>query len=99
MPDRRNLGLVNRMVRDDVVDARHDVLSVLRAPRAPRPPEELLAVAGRAPEVHLEDEIAVRGEILILEIEAVLVRAVGAAVVRDNQRVVRAGACAGLIPV
>src|SRR4029079_1291428 len=69
-----------------------------RPPRAPRSPEELLTVARRATEIHLEHKVAIRGEILILEIEPVLVRAVRTAVVCDDERI-RRPAGAGLVAV
>src|SRR5262249_12284273 len=85
--DGRALLPVNRIVRDGVVDAGHDILPVLRPPGAPRAPEKFLSVARRAAEVHLEHEVAVRGEILILEIESVFVRRVRPAVVADDERI------------
>src|SRR5262245_31743419 len=99
MPDRRDLRAIDRMFADHIVDAGHHVLTVLRAPRAPRAPQELLTVARRAAEVHLKHEVAVRREVLILEIEAVTVRAVRPTVVADDERVARVAGRAGPIAV
>src|SRR3954464_5394037 len=87
MPDHRDLLAIDRMLAEHVVDARHAVPPVLCPPFAPRAPQEFLAIASRAAEIDLQYEVAIRGEILILEIEAVAVGAVRAAVIGDDQRI------------
>src|SRR6187455_1448999 len=74
-----------------VVDAGDDVLAVFVAPRAPGGPFERFAVAGRAAEIGVEDEVAARGEELLLEVEGVAGRRVRAAVTEDDERIVAAG--------
>ena len=62
-------------------------------PHAPHVrPLEGVAVAGRAAEVGVEHEVAVGGEILLLEVEAVADRRVRAAVVEHDQRIRSLGA-------
>src|SRR6266540_26033 len=62
---------IDRVLRDRGIDACDDILAVLLAPLAPGCPLERVAVSRRAPEVRIEDEIAVRREELLLEVEAV----------------------------
>src|ERR1051325_7444070 len=90
MADRGHVISRDRVVRDRIVDARHDVFAVPIAPGAPRSPQELFAVAGRAAEIDLEHEIAVGREELTLEVEAVLVGRMWTAMVAHHERI-RAG--------
>ena len=78
---------VDRIPRDDVVHAGDHVFAVLVSPRAPGRPLELLAVAGGAAEVRVEDKVAVSGEVLLLEIEGIASGSVRAAVTEDDERV------------
>src|SRR6185503_6834381 len=85
MADARSIDC--RVAPNHVVDPGDDVLAVFVAPRAPRRPLERLAVARRAPEVRIEDEVAVRGEELLLEIERVARGRMRAAVAEDDERI------------
>src|SRR5439155_26122528 len=81
---------------EHVVDPRDDVLAVPVAPRAPRRPFERVAVPRGAPEVRVEHEVAVGGEELFLEIEAVAGRRMRTAVARYDQRI---GSLRGVVTV
>src|SRR5262249_32515072 len=76
---------VDRIGLNRVVDAGHHVLAVLRSPGAPRPPEKFLAVPCRAAEIHFEHEVPVGREILVLEIEAIVVRGMRASMVARDE--------------
>src|SRR5438477_5963195 len=78
---------IDRVPLQHVVNARNDVLAVLVAPRAPRRPFERLAVSRRTAKVRVENEVAVRGKKLFLEIERVSGRRMRAAVTEHNQGV------------
>ena len=78
---------LDREVLDDMIDACHDILPIFCAPCTPGRPEELFAVAGRAAEIHLKNEISGRCEVLTLEIKAISHRAVRSAVVAHDERV------------
>src|SRR4051812_37786598 len=82
---------VDRQLREHEVDAGHDILSVAITPRAPRSPEKLLAVARRAAEVHLKHEVAVRREVLILEVEGIAIGGVRSTMTAHDQRISNVG--------
>src|SRR6185436_9026364 len=65
----------------------HDVFAILVAPGTPRRPEELLAIARRAPEIRLQNEVAVRREVLVLEVESVAVGGMRPAMAAHDERV------------
>src|SRR2546430_1065804 len=69
-----------------VINAAHHVVEVEIAPRAPRGPQKLLAVAGRAARVRVDHEVSVGGKELVLEREVGAVCAVRTAMDRENQR-------------
>src|SRR5690242_11961660 len=69
-----------------VIHSSHHVFIILDSPSAPpRRPEEILAVSGRTARISVEHRVPPGSEELQLEIEIVAIRAVWAAVNRNNQ--------------